>query len=476
MHWKRPEALLVTPLPPQETGLATYAVRILENTADIAEWTVACPGNHESSLVPDGIRVIGIEDLQNVSLPDVRVFQLGNSAHCFPVAQALYRYGGTTVFHETVLHHMLRDGYIRGGRQEEYMRELRFCHGPSAESVLAELSCETASEIEYDRMLKRFPLIGRALHASNCAACLNEFAAEEMKNAFPENGITVIGHPLSPLPVIEEIEKPFGICIGMVGGYHPGRNLEEILEAMPEIRSIYPSAGLVLIGGGYPAEIPEWVYVTGRLPEPEYQGWIRSMDLVIDLRHPSCGETSGSLLEVMRAGIPSIVSASGSFLKLPSDGVLRIPPESLSRSLPRAVELLLDNGELRLSMVENAKSYAEDTGSVKRLAEDWRRLLSMSMRFGQQVSSERGFKSISAAWNDTQGGFSRCTDTRAVTWQFSGTASIRAPGGFSRAWLTAWGRGSVCGEALDDEPSVMELECDELLFRGEGFVTDVLWS
>ncbi len=470
------DALLVTPLPPMQTGLATYALRVIENTMDFINWTVAYPSGSSPEALPDGVKSLPIEDLDECCLPAARIFQIGNSPHCFPVVQALYRFGGTALLHETVVHHMLRHCYLESNRIEEYRKELSFCYGPASAAVEKDISTPNIPVDEFDRKLKQYPLIGRILHYSNAVVCLNPFAGSLLKNSFPDGGVLSIGHPLSMLPKYEIPKKPYRMCFGMVGGNHPGRNLDSLIEAIDLLRSDIPDSGLILIGSGYPDKLPDWVTAAGRLPEPEYQGWIRTLDYVFDVRYPTCGETSGSLLEAMRAGIPSIVTATGSFNNIPSDAVIRIPHDSIVQGIRSAVLLLESRSDIKRSISEKAKSFALDTGSLERLSGDWKRVLRLALKPPADDFNTVNIKTLSPAWQDPPAGFTRDISTSCVTWKFSGSALLEAPPHSSGALVTAWGEGSIEDIDLPREPAVLRIDGNVLRFKGNGWVSNVFWK
>ncbi|MCK5117179.1 MAG: glycosyltransferase [Candidatus Aegiribacteria sp.] len=472
----RNEALLVTPLPPLKTGLATYALRVLENTLNLVNWMVAYTPGSNPSLLPPGVRSLPLNDLEEHYLPNARIFQVGNSEHCFPVVQALYEFSGTALFHETVIHHMLRHCYLERNRWEDYRRELRFCYGPAAEAVEKDLSNGNIPAAQYDRKLKKYSLIGRALHASHSAVCLNKYAACILGGSYPEGGILTIGHPLSPLPELKLPSKPFPLCFGMIGTNHYGRNLLKIIEAVKLLRVDYPDAGLILIGGNYPDELPRWVRRTGRLENEEYQSWIRILDYVFDVRYPTCGETSGSLLEAMRAGIPSIVTATGAFNNIPSDAVIRVPPDSIVQGIRSAVLLLEGRPGLRNTLSLKGAAYAEDTGSEERLLSDWKRVLQLANQPPANSDDMDSHTSISPAWHKPQAGFTRDLNTAPVTWKFSGIAELEGPECAEGALVTAWGDGTVGSVKLENEPSVISLDGRTLRFSGNGWVSNVTWQ
>ena len=474
---KRAEALLVTPLPPLQTGLATYALRILEGTADIIGWRVACTPGSDPSCLPQGVDWEPVSGLSSV--PPVRIFQLGNSPDCFPVLQALYRFGGTGLFHELHLHHMIRHCCLEQGLPDQYARELRFEYGPSAGKVAKILSKPPSSEAEYDARLKRFPLSGRAVNACGSAVCLNGTAAAWLGRCLDR--VFVVGHPLTPLGDTGSFPAlPGGPVIGMAGGFNHGRNLSAALEAVAVLRRRHPDTVMLLAGGGYPEGLPEWVTVTGRLPEDEYQAAIRAMDAALDLRHPPLGETSGSLLEVMRAGVPPVVSASGSFREIPSGAVLRVPVEDLAAGAAAALELVLEDRDLREGMSRAARAWAMEQGSIERMRREWafitEALLSVPSSGDAWVEPDFWSGSLSAAWHDPPEGFERDTSGDSVTWTFRSGARLEGPTSAGGALVTARGDGTVSGVPLGDDFGVVSTTGRELDFEGSGELTSVFWK
>ena len=61
-------------------------------------------------------------------------------------------------------------------------------------------------------------------------------------------------------------------------------------------------------------------------PTPTSSAGSCAADVVVDLRFPHRGEVSGSLSRAMQAGKPAVVSATGTYLDVPDDAVLRVAP------------------------------------------------------------------------------------------------------------------------------------------------------
>jgi glycosyltransferase involved in cell wall biosynthesis len=360
----KPEALLVTPLPPLETGLATFAGRILSATFDDLDWTVAYTSG--SSPLP-GFRCIPAERLAPGEAPALRLFQVGNSPHCAEVLRLLERIGGAALFHEVNLHHLLRHTADTTGNWENYRRHVFRQYGPEAPEVLSRMNRRARSREEYDSRLRACPLLGMVTDWCDSLACLNGYSREVLLSRDDRRRILVLGHPLDPLPepLPPAPRFPEGVLVaGVAGGFGFGRGWDHVLSVVSEIRRTR-EAVLVAAGAGWPSRGLPWVRVMGRLSEPEYQAVIRTFHLGLDLRQGSCGETSGSLLELLRAGLPVITGDSGSFREIPAGAVLRVPSEALPQAAAAAARFLLDNPDQMEAISREAVDYAAVQGNRK---------------------------------------------------------------------------------------------------------------
>lgn len=464
---------MFTPLPPLPTGVATYSLRLLRITRDIIDWTVFHAEGSDAGVLPSDIRAVPIRGTAPEDLPQRRVFMLGNSPECFEVACSLLRFGGCGVFHETVMHHMLRFCFLRDGRRDLYQKLLGFEYGPRSRTVEKLLS-RSMPEPAYDSLLKEHPLIGSLVHASDPIVCLNESAADFLRRTSGGRCVFVAGHPLDPAgSFTEPVDAAGGTYVGMVGGGHPGRNLHILLEALHMVRSSGRDVRCALVGGGWPSDLPGWAIATGRLDDASYQGWIRSLSVAVDIRHPTCNETSGSLLEVMRAGIPPVLTASGSFTRIPSGAAVRIPAPPSPHALAKAVMMILDDPSLAGSLSSGARLHAAKESSVDRARSEWTRIVSTEP---EPSCAAPYTTSLSAAIHDPPPGFERhaSIEPGPVSWSFEGTLSLDPPPWTDRCLLTASGTGRAGSETLSREPRVFDLR-GKVVLEGEGRVYQATW-
>ena len=67
----------------------------------------------------------------------------------------------------------------------------------------------------------------------------------------------------------------------------------------------------------------EGVTITGRLEIDRFLLYMRACDVAVNLRHPTAGETSGTVIRLLGLGKPLIVNETGSFAEIPDDAAPR---------------------------------------------------------------------------------------------------------------------------------------------------------
>src|SRR5207248_6545821 len=105
-------------------------------------------------------------------------------------------------------------------------------------------------------------------------------------------------------------------------------------------------------------DLSDRVKITSYVPQAELPYYLAASDVCINLRHPTAGETSASLLRIMGAGVPVLVSRTGSFEELPDDAVGKIDIDDTEEDLLLEDLLLLAHRpDLRAVMSANARRY-----------------------------------------------------------------------------------------------------------------------
>ena len=81
------------------------------------------------------------------------------------------------------------------------------------------------------------------------------------------------------------------------------------------------------------------------MPEERLWSLMAACDVLVNLRYPTMGETSGSVIRALSLGKPLLVSDVGWFRELPDDVVLKVPVDEYEvATLAAALELAADHG------------------------------------------------------------------------------------------------------------------------------------
>lgn len=107
------------------------------------------------------------------------------------------------------------------------------------------------------------------------------------------------------------------------------------------------------IGAARPAGRME---ITGWADQSAFRQWLAAADLGVQLRTLSRGETSGTVLDCMNVGLPTIVNANGSMAELPSDCVWLMRDEFSDADLIEALTTLRGDADRRSDIGRNARA------------------------------------------------------------------------------------------------------------------------
>ncbi len=343
-----------SPLPPAKSGIADYSSALLHSLKSYAEVDAF-------EKRPPGF---------NPSRYDICLYQIGNNAYHSDVYELALEVPGIVVVHEANLHHLMAERTIRRGDWDAYLREVEHDGGPEA--------LEYA--VRYVRTLERgpdylgVPMLRRLLERSRAAIVHSDYVGDALKAAGYEGPTMRIWHGawnLEPerLPARERLGvDELAPLIGVFGFMKPYKRIAESLRAFQRIVRLEPRAKLILAGEQHP-ELPlgsmiralgleSSVRTTGYLAEDEMNSLIGACDIVLNLRYPTVGESSGTLLRALSMGAAVIVSDVGSFSEYPDDVVLKVPvDETEEQVLFEYLNLLVSRPHLAREMGARAREW-----------------------------------------------------------------------------------------------------------------------
>ncbi len=312
-----------SPLPPAKSGIADYSAALLEELSRLAPVDI-----HTSSeaFQPD-----------SSTLP---LYQIGNNGHHDFCYRAALAHPGVIVLHEANLHHLVVDLTIARGDWDAYLREVSFDGGPAARDYATRYVIPRLRGPDYDGV----PMLRRLLANARGVIVHSAFVEDEARRAGFSGPIARIPHG-AWIPAVDgaPMRARLGLdpdtpVIGIFGFLKPYKRIAESLRAFARLVRRNPSVRLILAGEPHPElpldsliaslDLQPFVRSLGFLPIDDFVSAIAACDIVLNLRHPTVGENSGTLMRSLGLGKAVIVSDNGSFRELPEDICLKAPVDA----------------------------------------------------------------------------------------------------------------------------------------------------
>ena len=350
-----------SPLPPSPSGIADYSALLLPALRERVEVVVAEPGKRSPRT-------------------DVALYHVGNEPEVHGwIVDALRERPGVVVLHEYVLHHLIAGITIGRGDGRGYLdameRELGVAGRLLGLGVLDNLL-----PLLWETQPERFPLTGTVLDRAQGLIVHSRFVAERARAAGYAGRLWRIPHPAWPRPDAAPATDVAGEpLIGCFGHLNMNKRIPELLEAFASLRRRVPGARLLLVGSsGERFDLDRRLERLGlgpgdgveRLPYvPEERMWslMAACDVLVNLRFPAMGETSGSVVRALSLGKPLVVSDVGWFSELPDGVVLKVPVDELE--VPMLEAAIAFGAEHADELGAAARSYVEREHSLDRVAD-----------------------------------------------------------------------------------------------------------
>lgn len=323
------------------------------------------------------------------------IYQMGNSSyHCYIYSQ-LMKYPGISVLHDYSLGGLVNYMDVRCPELGiTLFKELEHSYGKDKATEIINLIKQgklnfegklTEAGIYINRRIFTRSL-GVVLHSSwayksaiNNFSCDNDFITH-----IPELVPIFASQVSDKKAVCHELAIPINsLIIATFGFVNSTKRPLEILRAFKLFRKNNPDAYLLFVGGteylgktDIEGEISDldlqgYVKITGFITMENFYRYIEISDICLNLRYPFNGESSASLLRILSAGKPTIVTNIGSFADFSDDIVLKIPQPDQADEVEeifKALTLLANNQEYRNSLGQNASVHIAREHSVERCA------------------------------------------------------------------------------------------------------------
>ncbi|HZS23505.1 MAG TPA: glycosyltransferase [Gaiellaceae bacterium] len=329
-----------SPLPPSRSGIADYSALLLPALRErIEEVVVVSPG-------------------QRSPRADVALYHVGNDpdAHGW-ILDALRRRRGVVVLHEFVLHHLISGTTLGRGDAIGYFDAMERELGVLGR-LLALGVADNLLPLLWETQPERFPLAGTVLDLADGVIVHSQYVEQLVRAERYEGRLWRIPHPAWPEPAVAPAELDGDPLVGCFGNLNINKRIPQLLEAFALLRERRPGARLLLAGAAaerFDLERRLERFALGDalvreqyVPEERMWSLMAACDVLVNLRSPTMGETSGAVIRGLLLGKPMLVSDVGWFAELPDGVALKIPVDELEvETIAAAIELAAERaGEL----------------------------------------------------------------------------------------------------------------------------------
>jgi glycosyltransferase involved in cell wall biosynthesis len=343
-----------SPLPPSRSGIADYSALLLPALQERIDVEIARPGR-----------------VRRAPKADVALYHVGNDpdAHGW-IVEALRRRSGVVVLHELVLHHLVAGITLARGDAAGYLAAMEAEYG-LAGRLLAYGVLDNRIPPLWETRPQDFPLAGEILRLAESLIVHSRYVEDGARAAGYEGPIARIPHPAWKR---ERATATVGELIGCFGHLNESKRISQLYAAFARLRERRPTARLLLVGGAsrrlVDLETPEGVTREGYVSEERLWSLMESCDLVVSLRSPTMGETSGTVVRALSAGVPLVVSDVGWFSELPETVAVKVAPDEREvETLAVELERLLGDDEGRGAMSAAALALATTEHALERVAD-----------------------------------------------------------------------------------------------------------
>lgn len=376
--WRRPLRLaLLGPVPPAPSGISDYTAELLPALTARAEVDLFI--DDYEPVDPDLKWQLPVRSHEELlwrfagGAYDAVVYQMGNSAvhrYQWPLARRL---PGFLVLHDFVLHHMVA-GAALAGRQEHldaYLEDMAYTGGPDALRVAWDVLTGRRAV-----PFRGYPLCEPLIDVSLGVLVHSRYLQGEVARINPAvpTGYVPMGVPLpDPLPRAAarcRLGVPQdAFVVGSFGEVTENKRIVEVLAALQRLAISGVAFQYLVVGNDRAydvraaaarAGLGSVVRVTGRVDRAQFEQYMAATDVVVNLRHPTAGETSASALRVMAAGLPVIVSDAGANAELPDACCVKLPVGGDEVPLLAALlARLAAEPEFRDALGSNARAFID---------------------------------------------------------------------------------------------------------------------
>lgn len=379
-----------SPLNPQQSGISDYSEELLvylKNHFDIKIITKDyLPTN---DFVKENFEVIDIKNARSIlEESKYKIYHMGNNELHKWIYDVMCDYPGILVLHDLNLYgYYLYTTYLKNN-QEEFVNEMKYCHGTIGEKAALDLIHNKIYPNTID-----FPMFKKVVELNQKVIVHSNYIKKFIEEDTDFNGeIEIIPHGFTIEKDRKKADLKFlnnkNFKIGVFGNVIPNKRNDIIINVFSNLLKNKTDVDLYFVGNiekeyknVLKKQIKELkvesnVVFIEKLEIEDFKSHIENVDICINLRWPTMGETSGTLMRALGAGIPCIVSNIGTYSEIPDDIAWKVDVDEYEEKLLLAYLIeVISNRNVRDQMKSISQTYIRENNDFSEISKVYSRVI-----------------------------------------------------------------------------------------------------
>jgi glycosyltransferase involved in cell wall biosynthesis len=380
-----------TPLPPQRSGVADHNLLLLPELAKLCDVTVVTDDALVSDLLHmQSVTVAGHSELERIPA-DLSIYHMGNHHGLHRrIHDELIADPGVVVLHDPSLVDFYRA--FHRDSPDGFAAEVAMNHGPPVDQLP---KVRVGAHWHIDRL--KLQLVRRIVDPSLAVVVHSAWARDVLRRQFP---LTPIHHVELAAPAVSQPPdepdmrrrcgwRPDDVVFGLLGGLWQHKRPELAVKIFAALHLLRPRTRLLVAGRLEDADavarmretiwregVEASVTVLTDVDDDEFTACISACDTVVDLRWPSAGETSATMMRAFGAGRPVVVSDLPQYGALDGGFCWRVPtapPEAAAATLEVMLSVT-DDPSVAARAGWRARRFVEESATLVRVAQRYESL------------------------------------------------------------------------------------------------------
>lgn len=380
---------LLTPWPPQASSVANDAYHLAMELRERCVLTVVHTDDVLDPTPLEGVEIIPMAKfLRRKKSFDGAVVQIGNNT---PFHKQFYQYAiehpSTIIIHDPNIHPFVLDAFGRSSKPGERAVYLEALGKYVTPEVLSHADSTDFTGVD----VFEHPLNALVAERSHRVVLHSRAAAEALRGVVPNVPIdTYALATRRPVYRSDELDADIvgllaklegRFVIGAFGHINRLKRLPSVLNALARVREMGFDAVLLVVGEVNDPSIDrkamieeqglaDHIIATGSCSDMTFDACLERCDVVLNLRYPTLGESSGSLHRAFAFGKACLVSDVGQFAEHADDLTWKADVgEHEAEELVQMLTHLFKNPGAREQLSRNGLAYARNFCSFPQYAE-----------------------------------------------------------------------------------------------------------